>query len=112
MSINEINEINRKSNYIKRGRKIRKPVKKIPNRKLYGIFKRDKAGVIWSLMENSFSMDWSNRFVDVWDFPPIHYFKPQNGEFLVIVGRKHPDIEFTGNIVHHGNLEWKLKKNK
>jgi hypothetical protein len=105
------NEKNRRANYKKRGYTTRKKEKSAPNRRLYCIFKRDKNGILMSCEEHSFSMGWSYTHAAWFNEPPTKskkdsMFRPQDGCFIIVRGRKYDGIEFTGNKIHHGNMEW------
>jgi len=77
---------------------------------LYAIFARDSKGTLMSFCENSLDMSWTTNLAATWEYPPVHYFRPQDGHFIVKLSKQHPDIVFTGR---HGrrtsNKEWKLK---
>jgi len=61
--------------------------------KRYVIFKRDKAGNVMGLMENSFSMSWSYNTVNIFDGIPTNYFHPQEGHFIIKTTKEYPDIK-------------------
>lgn len=78
-------------------------------KKWYAIFARNTKGQLVSMAESSFSMPWTTNLANVWDKPPLHYFSPQSGHFIVCTTREYPDFYFTGRKDRRGNLEWKLK---
>jgi len=75
---------------------------------LYCLFRRDENGNLVAMYDRStMSMGWADNVACSWHEPPIHYFDPSRGMFIVKITRKNPDIEFTGRKDKRGNLEWK-----
>jgi len=82
--------------------------------KQYALFKRDNDGKLWAMYDQSTcSMGWSSNMANLWDSPPLHYFDPAEGHFIIKVTRKYPDIEFTGKVMRgrERNKHWIRKTN-
>lgn len=61
--------------------------------KKYAMFNRDKNGVIIGFCNDSFCMTYRYNCVYVWDYPPEHYFKPNDGDFIICINKQYDDIE-------------------
>jgi hypothetical protein len=58
----------------------------------FAMFNRDKNGLIVGFCNDSFSMSYRYHCVNIWRYPPNHYFNPQRGDFIICVNRKYDDI--------------------
>lgn len=88
--------------------------KDILHRRFYAIFRRNKHGKLVALIDAStISMGWSDTGALLWsiDQIPNHYFRPQDGHFIVCTSRRYPDLEFTGKrwAPRKRNWEWYRK---
>jgi hypothetical protein len=62
------------------------------NGRRYAMFNRDANGIIVGYCDDSFCMSYRYHCVAIWNYAPLHYFKPQCGDFIVCVNRKYDDL--------------------
>ena len=63
---------------------------------MYAILKRNENGILVGLNDSMMSMCWLENSICVWKEPPTHYFKPEEGHFIVKTTKHYKDIYFTG----------------
>lgn len=81
-------------------------MKKTPlNTKMYGIVGRHDQGSLVAFVEHGFSMGWEKERICLWDQPPYHYFKPQDGHIMICSTKQYKDITFSSKRAGKNNWE-------
>ena len=62
-------------------------------KKKFAMFNKDKWGNIVGFCNDSFCMTYRYHCVNVWDYPPTHYYNPKNGDFIICLNKKYDDVE-------------------
>lgn len=79
------------------------------------MFNRNEDGYIVGFCNDFLCMSWQTHCVNIWDSPPVHYFNPKNGDFIIRVNREYKDIKIypltKENHCYKGNY-WFSQKHK
>ncbi len=59
----------------------------------YAMFKYEK-GILKGFCDCGMSMGFVEGSVKIWEYPPTHYFKPNDGYFIVKTTRTYKDFKF------------------
>lgn len=70
-------------------------------KKRFAMFNRDKNGIIVGFCDDSFRMSYRYNCVNIWRYPPNHYFQPQLGDFMICLNRKYDDVRVLALIKAH-----------